>query len=103
MTAGFPNMQYAVFILWPEYLLIPGFLYSFVYFEDQEEFKRKLETYFFIFIILFQFRVITELVWPLILFVILAWVRTKGLKDYESECKDIMIINLKDFYILIIS
>ncbi|XP_059350163.1 phospholipid-transporting ATPase ABCA1-like [Daphnia carinata] len=33
-----------------------------------------------------KLRVITELVWPIILFVILALVRTKGLKDYKNEC-----------------
>ena len=34
-----------------------------------------------------QFRVATELIWPCILFLILAWVRTKGLKEYRDECK----------------
>ncbi|XP_046463654.1 ATP-binding cassette sub-family A member 7-like isoform X2 [Daphnia pulex] len=33
-----------------------------------------------------KIRVATELVWPVILFVILALVRTKGLKEYKNEC-----------------
>lgn len=36
-----------------------------------------------------QVRLATELIWPLTIFIILALVRTRGLKEYSKECEKI--------------
>jgi hypothetical protein len=35
---------------------------------------------------LFKIRVLVEFIWPLFLFIILVWVRTRGLESYERHC-----------------
>lgn len=34
-----------------------------------------------------QLRILVELIWPLVLFLILAWVKTRNLQEFRHECK----------------